>query len=197
MTETDSKFTQFVTAYVSEFGPVILTAARDISIGANATVDNIQLHVIEDVLPLPTAISQTLQTANLTSLLGAATQTIPNVTELLSSPQLTIFAPVDSAFAAAADLISTLNETQIASVIGNHLINGTVAFSSAITNETTASSIRGQPFRFTKNGGNIYVQSGDAPAVRVLRADIPCEYAADSAASKADVLEQLRTVLCI
>lgn len=160
---------------MSEFGPVILTAERDISIGANATVDNIQLHVIDDVLPLPTAIPQTLQTANLTSLLGAATQTIPNVTDLLSGPQLTIFAPVDAAFTTAAELIGTLNATQIASVIANHVIKGTVAFSSAITNETTASSIRGQPFRFTKNGGNIYVQSGDAPAVGILRADIPCE----------------------
>lgn len=53
---------------------------------------------------------------------------------------ITVFAPVNSAFEAAASLIGTLNQTAIANVLTNHIINGTVVYSTDIQNGMTATS---------------------------------------------------------
>lgn len=78
-------------------------------------------------LSLPGSVTETAVAADLSSLVTALTTFAPDVTAALDTTRgLTVFAPLNSAFDAAADVIATLNESTIATVLANHVINGTV-----------------------------------------------------------------------
>ncbi|KAL7003902.1 hypothetical protein EMMF5_006556 [Cystobasidiomycetes sp. EMM_F5] len=183
-----------IVAYNSASGPVILTAARDVSIGANTTYQNLLVHIVNGVLTPPLALTSTLAAANLTTLATALTGVNATIPATLDrTPRVTVFAPNNAAFTSLGATIAQLNATQISNVLFNHVITvgakfsltshgdltlnqsfqGAVVYSTNITNATTASSARGQPFRFTINNGSVFVQSGNATAVRIVRPDIP------------------------
>jgi uncharacterized surface protein with fasciclin (FAS1) repeats len=57
----------------------------------------------------------------------------PTVVPMLDTLKgLTVFAPSNDAFAAAAGLLGTVNASVIATVLANHIINGTVVSTSPI-----------------------------------------------------------------
>lgn len=59
----------------------------------------------------------------------------PTVVPMLDTLKgLTVFAPSNDAFAAAAGLLGTVNASVIATVLANHIINGTVVSTRPIAN---------------------------------------------------------------
>ncbi|KAF8596272.1 FAS1 domain-containing protein [Ceratobasidium sp. AG-I] len=150
----------------------ILLLNDDVDVERTASYENLIVHVIDDVLPIPGTISQTATAANLTGLVGAVQAT--NLLAALEAVQgITIFAPTNAAFTAALAALGAQaqNTTVISSVLANHVINGTAVYSTGLTAQNYASA-GGQPFTFASNSSGTYVTSGSATA-KVVRADIP------------------------
>lgn len=85
---------------------------------------------------------------------------------------ITVFAPQDAALQAALPALMSANTTVATSVLLNHILNGTVAYSTTLTNGMNVTSGSGEPLRIAKNGTGVFVSSGNVTA-KVVRADIP------------------------
>jgi uridylate kinase len=69
----------------------------------------------------------------------------------------------------------TLNTSTVMTVLQNHIINGTVVYSSDIMADTTAVSSAGETFTFAMNNGTVTVMSGGMAMGNIIRSDVPCE----------------------
>ncbi|KAL7411175.1 FAS1 domain-containing protein [Mrakia frigida] len=135
----------------------------------NATYENVQLYVIDTVLTVPGDISSVA--SNIAVL--AETLTSFDLVETLDNiVGITIFAPQDSALTAALPALSELNATVATAVLANHVINGTVGYSSVIMDGMALTSASGQALSIIKNDTGVFVVSGEVTA-QVLRADVP------------------------
>ncbi len=126
-------------------------------------------HVIDTVLTVPQNISATLVASNLTALAGAATAA--NLVDTLQSARdLTIFAPSNAAFQNIGSVLANASVETLTGVLGYHVVNGTVAYSSTLSN-TTVRSLTGQEIRITVNNGSIFVNSAKVVNPDVLVAN--------------------------
>ncbi|KAK9898774.1 FAS1 domain-containing protein [Cystobasidium minutum MCA 4210] len=154
--------------------PRVRTAAQNVTVLGNTTYQNLLVHVVNEVIMPPMNLTSTLSGANLTALTGALSMVSEELPMALSNtPRLTVFAPADSAFANISSTLQTLNQSTIMTVLANHIINGTVVYSTAIMNDTTAISAAGETFTFAMNNGTLTVMSGEMAMARVIRSDIP------------------------
>ncbi|KAI5451246.1 hypothetical protein NCC49_001843 [Naganishia albida] len=137
--------------------------------GQPVSAANFMIYPIYSVLSLPQTLTE-VATANLPALAGVITQA--GLLEPLEAARgITVFAPNDAALGAAGELIGTLNETQIQTVLANHVINGTVVYSTTLASANYTSA-GGQPFTFTTNSTGAFVTSGTTTA-QIVAADIP------------------------
>lgn len=123
------------------------------------------IHIIDRVLTLPESDSSTAVAANLTSVVGALSQA-NLVNPVNSLRDVTIFAPANSAFQAIGSAIGTLTTEQLSSILTYHVINGTVGYSSALTN-TTLKTLGGGELTVRIENGSVFVNSA-----RVLVPDV-------------------------
>ena len=105
------------------------------------------------------------QEAGLTAFLGAVNAT--NLTEAVSTtPDVTIFAPLNSAFTNISSALSNLTVEAAAAILQYHVINGTVAYSSTLTNGSVP-ALAGGNLTITVEDGEVFVN-----AARVVVADV-------------------------
>ncbi|KAJ4366005.1 hypothetical protein N0V95_000383 [Ascochyta clinopodiicola] len=129
------------------------------------------IHVIDRLLVLPEVVSDTLTTANLSSLRGAL-----NATNLLdavdSTPDVTIFAPSNQAFQDIGSALGNLSTSDISNILTYHVVNGTVGYSSGIENGTVLTTLNGQNLTITiGEEGRIFVNSARVTIADVLVAN--------------------------
>lgn len=141
---------------------------------ANVTTADIAInngsvvHIIDSVLAIPQNLYLTAVLANLTAVAGALNAT--NLTEPLNSASdITVFAPTTEAFDDIASVLANLTAEDAAAILGYHVINGTVAYSSLLGNVSVPSST-GQDLNITVSK----VQKtcplfGVAPSSRLLK----------------------------
>lgn len=125
------------------------------------------IHVIDRFLVLPTNVSETLTSANLTGLRGAL-----NATNLLdavdTTPDVTIFAPTTEAFRDIGSALANASVEDISNILTYHVVNGTVGYSSGLENGTVLTALNGDNLTITiGEEGRIFVNSA-----RVTIADI-------------------------
>ncbi|KAJ9111866.1 hypothetical protein QFC20_002453 [Naganishia adeliensis] len=137
--------------------------------GQPVSAANFMIYPIYSVLSLPQSLAE-VATAQLPALAGVVTQA-GLLEPLVAAKGITLFAPNDAALGAAGELIGTLNETQIQTVLTNHVINGTVVYSTLLASANYTSA-GGQPFTFTTNSTGAFVTSGTTTA-QIVAADIP------------------------
>ena len=125
---------------------------------------NLQVYIIDTVLTTPPTLSA-IATDLVPSLAGVIDM-VDLLEPLESTVGLTIFAPNDAAIAAIQDQLAGLNETTIQTILANHVINGTVAYSDRLTTSNYTSAA-GSMFSFMSNDTGTYVMSGDATAMVV------------------------------
>ena len=124
---------------------------------------------MDTVLSVPQNISATLVGANLTALAGAATQA--NLVAPLSSLRdVTIFAPNNAAFGAIGSATANLTTQQLAGILSYHVVNGTVGYSTALTN-TTLRTLGGQNLTISVNNGSVFANSAKVVLADVLVAN--------------------------
>jgi hypothetical protein len=90
-----------------------------------------------------------------------------NLTSTLdTASDVTIFAPNNDAFQSVASGLSNLSVSEIASILSYHVINGTVAYSSLLTNASVP-TLAGRNVTITVEDGTVFINSA-----RVVNADI-------------------------
>lgn len=107
--------------------------------------------------------------ANLTSLAGAATA-LNLGTTLDDLTDITVFAPNNAAFQAIGSAIGTLSMAQLTQILEYHVVNGTVAYSSALKNESVT-TLGGGKVMITIEGGDVFVNSAKVVLPDVLVAN--------------------------
>jgi uncharacterized surface protein with fasciclin (FAS1) repeats len=129
------------------------------------------IHVIDRFLVLPESPSDTLTTANLTSLRGALNDT--NLIEAVdTTPDVTIFAPSNQAFQDIGSALANLSVEDISNILTYHVINGTIGYSSGLENGTTLTTLNGQNLTITVGDeGRIFVNSARVTVADVIVAN--------------------------
>lgn len=121
--------------------------------------------MIDSFLTLPASVSNTAIAANLTSVAGALTQAdLVDTVDTLSD--VTIFAPSNDAFQAIGSALGNVSTEDLTSILTYHVVNGTVGYSSSLTN-TTLQTVNGASVTITVNNGTVFVNSA-----RVLIPDV-------------------------
>jgi Fasciclin domain len=121
--------------------------------------------VIDSFLTVPANVSTTAVAANLTSVTGALTQA-KLVEAVDTTPDVTIFAPSNEAFQAIGSALGNISTTDLTSVLTYHVINGTVGYSSMLSN-TSLATLNGANVTITVENGTVFVNSA-----KVITADV-------------------------
>lgn len=123
------------------------------------------VHVIDSVLQVPLNVSTTAEYANLTALVGLLNAT--NLTNTVDMAQdITVFAPSNSAFQGIGSAAGNLTTSELMQIAEYHVINGSIAYSSLLSN-TTIKSLSGGNLTITVANGEVFVNSA-----RVVNADL-------------------------
>merc|ERR1712032_1663240 len=133
---------------------------------ANVNYTNGVVHIIDEVLMIPGNLTSTAQNANLTAFLGAASNASVAET-LLGSEDLTIFAPSNSAFQDIGSLTGNLTMDMLADILSYHVIEGTVAYSSDLSN-TSLTTLQGDDVEITIANGSVMVNNATVTNANIL-----------------------------
>ncbi|GAB1727784.1 hypothetical protein NU195Hw_g1345t1 [Hortaea werneckii] len=132
----------------------------------NVNYTNGVVHIIDEVLMIPGNLTSTAQNANLTAFLGAA-ENASVASTLLGAEDLTIFAPSNSAFQDIGSLVGNLTMEQLANILSYHVINGTVAYSSDLSN-TSLPTLEGSDVQITISNGSVMVNNATVTNANIL-----------------------------
>ncbi|KAL8899293.1 MAG: hypothetical protein Q9207_006270 [Kuettlingeria erythrocarpa] len=128
------------------------------------------VHIIDTVLTIPETVSNTAINAGLSGVAGALTRArLVDAVDSLSD--VTIFAPNNSAFQAIGSALPNLTTSQLASILQYHVINGTVAYSSSLTDGMTVPALAGGDLRITVSDAGVFVNSAKVLIPDVLVAN--------------------------
>merc|ERR1712070_21228 len=133
---------------------------------ANVNYTNGVVHIIDEVLMIPGNLTSTAQNANLTAFLGAASNASVAET-LLGSEDLTIFAPSNGAFQDIGSLTGNLTMDMLADILSYHVIEGTVAYSSDLSN-TSLTTLQGDDVEITIANGSVMVNNATVTNANIL-----------------------------
>lgn len=114
-------------------------------------------------------VSSTALTAGLRSLVGAVTQA-DLATTLDGLEDVTIFAPYDEAFAAIGSATGDLSEEQLAQILQYHVVQGTVGYSSGLSN-TSLETVEGSDLQITVGDDGVFVNNAKVIIPDVLVAN--------------------------
>jgi len=132
----------------------------------NVNYTNGVVHIIDDVLMIPGNLTSTAQNANLTAFLGAA-ENASVASTLLGAEDLTIFAPSNAAFQDIGSLTGNLTMDQLANILSYHVIEGTVAYSSDLSN-TSLTTLQGDDVEITIANGSVMVNNATVTNANIL-----------------------------
>merc|ERR1712087_562768 len=159
---------QFVEARREDGEVQFVSGLKQVSTVAQPNVNytNGVVHIIDDVLMIPGNLSSTAQNANLTAFLGAA-QNASVASTLLGAEDLTIFAPSNAAFQDIGTLTGNLTMDQLANILSYHVIEGTVAYSSDLSN-TSLTTLQGDDVQITIANGSVMVNNATVTNANIL-----------------------------
>ncbi len=128
------------------------------------------LEVIDHVLTVPQNISTTAVELNLTSAAGALTQAgLVETVDYLSD--VTVFVPNNAAFQAIGSALPNLTIEDLTSILTYHVVQGTVGYSSLLTNGTSLPTVQGTNLTVTIEGDSVFVNSARVVVPDVLVAN--------------------------
>jgi len=145
----------------------IIEPTRNITVSNTTSVGNLQVAVIPTALTIPGTIATTAATIpELSSFVGAVNAASPQLLEQLGrTPGLTVFAPINQALNGGG------NMSNFQGILLNHLVNGTVLYSTVLANVTNTTSAGGALLTFAVNGNQATV-SANGKTLKIVQADI-------------------------
>ena len=128
------------------------------------------IHIIDSFLSPPANISETAIQLNLRSAVGALQQA--QLASAVNTMQdVTCFIPDNEAFQAVGATIATASPQDLARILQYHVVNGTVGFTSTLTNGTSLTTMNGIDVTITEVDGDIFVNSARVLTPNVLVAN--------------------------
>ena len=127
------------------------------------------IHTIDSFLTIPENCSQTAIELGTSSLVGAldAAKLVDAVDGL---SDVTVFVPNNAAFQRIAGTLATLPLANVSNVLEYHVINGTVGYSTVLSN-TTLTTLQGGKVHITVENGTVFVNSARVTIPNVLVAN--------------------------
>lgn len=148
-----------LTSGVKINGGVSNGGANVVLTSANILASNGVIHVVDNVIGLPTVVNHAIANPNFTSLVGALTSAgQPDFPTILSGTgPFTVFAPTNAAFTSLdAELqpggIAGVSAATLTTVLQYHVVSGNV-LSSSLTNNMTVTPLAGGNFTIGLTGG--------------------------------------------
>ncbi|CAO1636444.1 unnamed protein product [Parajaminaea phylloscopi] len=133
--------------------PIVVEPSTNVSFASKTesfALGNLRLAGITKLLTIPGNLSDTLSDLGLKGLSTAA-QATKLSDDWDDADGVTVFAPNDAAFASAAKDLKALNVSQVADVLGGHVLNGTTLYSSDLSKTATLAKTSGK----TDKDGNL------------------------------------------
>jgi len=152
-----------VVVFVSGLGRRSTLTQADLSFNGGV------VQVIDSLLIPPSNLPDTLNAFNLTSLEGAlyASEKLPTFN---TQPNITIFAPQDSAFQALGPAIANMTAEDLAKIIDYTVLPQTV-YSTGLTNGTKFVTTGGESVTVIHSGNNVYINSAQLLTSDILIAN--------------------------
>ncbi|KAH7908141.1 FAS1 domain-containing protein [Hygrophoropsis aurantiaca] len=158
---------------------IVLNNGTNVTVTNMSAFQNIEIIVIDKVLTPPGNFGAVLAANNLTSLatLLASNQVPSSVLQGLSTAKgVTVFAPNNDAINAANGTLGLMNnQTALADLIANHVINGSTVYSSSLASGSNYTSAAGEPLDFVTNSSGTYVSSNGSNTVKVVQSNLLTE----------------------
>lgn len=127
------------------------------------------IHVIDTVLTIPASVSDTAAAANLTAVAGALTRA--NLVDTVNGlKDVTVFAPSNAAFSAIGSATGNLTMEALSGILTYHVVQGTVGYSSMLSN-TTLMTVGGGNVTISIIDGSVFVNSAKVIVPDVLVAN--------------------------
>lgn len=145
----------------------IIEATRNITVLNGTRLDRLELAAVPNALTVPGTIAATAASIpELSTLVSAVNAAAPQLFQQLDqTPGLTIFAPINAALGNAPP------NGNFQGVLLNHIVNGTVLYSTTIANVTNATSAGGARIDFVVNGTGTYAREADRTLL-IVQSDI-------------------------
>lgn len=122
---------------------------------ADVKATNGVIHIVDAVILPLDVVGHALANSNFTSLTGALGAASGNLVSVLQGDgPFTVFAPLNSAFAAIADVTAGLSADQLATVLTYHVAAGNVV-SGDLTNGMKVTTVNGEQFTVNINGSAV------------------------------------------
>jgi uncharacterized surface protein with fasciclin (FAS1) repeats len=124
------------------------------------------IHIVNGILAIPQNVTDTLSNANLTAAAGAVAAA--DMTQTLGDARdVTIFAPNNEAFNAIGNIVGNLSTDQLQSILGYHVVNGTVGYSTDLGN-TTLRTENGQDINIRVIDGQVFANLARVTVPNIL-----------------------------
>lgn len=139
---------------------------------ADVEATNGVIHVVDKVILPLDIVGHAAANSNFTSLVGAlGTASGDLVNVLKGDGPFTVFAPLNSAFQAIADVTAGLTADQLAKVLTYHVVAGNVV-SGNLSNAMTVSTVNGESFTVNISGGTVTITDAQGNVSNVVLTDV-------------------------
>ncbi len=140
---------------------------------ADIIAKNGVIHVIDKVITPLDVVGHAAANSNFTSLVGALGSASGDlVTVLKGTGPFTVFAPLNSAFAAISGTVATLNADQLSKVLTYHVVAGANVRSTALTNGQQVTTVNGEKFTVNISGSAVTLKDAKGNSASVALTDV-------------------------
>jgi uncharacterized surface protein with fasciclin (FAS1) repeats len=137
---------------------------------ANVNFTGGVIHIIDNVLTIPGAVSDIATAAGLTSVRGALVSA--NLVDTVNTtPDVTVFAPTNDAFKNIGSALPNLSADDLTKILTYHVIAGTVGYSTSLANGTSIATVNGANVTITVGDDGIFVNNAKVVVADVLVAN--------------------------
>ncbi len=129
---------------------------------ADVEASNGLIHIVDGVITPLDVVGHAVANANFSELVNALSTASGDLVSVLSGAgPFTVFAPLNSAFEAVADVVASLDADQLSTVLTYHVVGGSNVRSTDLSNGMQVTTVSGQDFTIDlTNGTKVIDQSG-------------------------------------
>lgn len=128
------------------------------------------IQIIDRVLTIPKNSTDGMIDANLTAAAGAI-RSAKLSTTIAGFKNVTIFAPNNDAFSAVSNLVNGLDAANLATILGYHVVNNSVLYSSMLKNKESIRAMDGTELKVTVENDEVYVNAAKVTVPDLLVSD--------------------------
>ena len=161
--------TNTLSMFVDTSSGVKLNGVANVT-SANITASNGVIHVVDNVIGLPTVVTHALANPNFSTLVAALTrEDQPDFVGILSgtdSSPFTVFAPTNAAFGSLlteleATSLNDIAQSTLENTLKYHVVAGANVLAPSLTNNQMVTTFQGQSFTITTTGGAKITDAND------------------------------------